>query len=75
MKTWFDSETVIAPLDAFAKLPDWLAAGMDGDACQGVTPAAGARIHRRAASPAVVYAGTPASQGGRMARPLSAERR
>ena len=31
MKTWFDSETVIAPLDTFATLPDWLAAGMDGE--------------------------------------------
>ena len=31
MKTWFDSETVIAPLDAFAKLPNWLTAGMDGE--------------------------------------------
>lgn len=31
MKTWFDSETVIAPLEAFAVLPDWLAAGMDGE--------------------------------------------
>jgi hypothetical protein len=31
MKIWFDSETVISPLEAFAKLPDWLAAGMDGE--------------------------------------------
>ncbi len=31
MKTWFDNETVIAPLDTFAVLPDWLAAGMDGE--------------------------------------------
>ena len=31
MKTWFDTETVIAPLDTFATLPDWLAAGMDGE--------------------------------------------
>ena len=31
MKTWFDTETVIAPLDTFATLPDWLAAGMNGE--------------------------------------------
>ncbi len=31
MKTWFDREMVIAPLDTFATLPDWLAAGMDGE--------------------------------------------
>jgi hypothetical protein len=31
MNTWFDAETVIAPLDTFAVLPDWLAAGMDGE--------------------------------------------
>jgi hypothetical protein len=31
MTTWFDSETVIAPLETFAVLPDWLAAGMDGE--------------------------------------------
>jgi hypothetical protein len=42
---------------------------------QGVTPAACAGIHRRAASAAVVNAGTPSSQGGRMARPLSVEHR
>ena len=31
MKTWFDTESVIAPLDTFATLPDWLAAGMNGE--------------------------------------------
>lgn len=31
MTTWFDRSTIIAPLDAFATLPGWLAAGMDGD--------------------------------------------
>ena len=28
---WFETEEVIAPLDTFAALPDWLAAGMDGE--------------------------------------------
>lgn len=27
---WFDPELAIGPLEAFATLPDWLAAGMDG---------------------------------------------
>ncbi|CAA9416615.1 MAG: hypothetical protein AVDCRST_MAG75-3150 [uncultured Propionibacteriaceae bacterium] len=30
MSAWFDSEQVITPLEAFATLPDWLAAGMNG---------------------------------------------
>ena len=34
MKTWFDTETVIAPLETFEVLPDWLAAGMSGERVQ-----------------------------------------
>ena len=34
MKTWFDTETVIAPLDTFEVLPDWLVAGMTGERVQ-----------------------------------------
>ena len=34
MTTWFNPKTVIAPLDTFATLPDWLAAGMDGERVQ-----------------------------------------
>lgn len=30
MTLWFEDETVIAPLEEFATLPDWLRAGMDG---------------------------------------------
>jgi hypothetical protein len=31
MTVWFETEEVIAPLDAFETLPDWLRAGMDGE--------------------------------------------
>jgi hypothetical protein len=31
MTVWFDHEGVIAPLEAFAILPEWLRAGMDGE--------------------------------------------
>ncbi len=31
MKAWFDTETVISPLDTFATLPGWVAAGLFGE--------------------------------------------
>jgi hypothetical protein len=34
MKSWFDTDKVIAPLDTFEVLPDWLAAGMIGERVQ-----------------------------------------
>ena len=34
MTMWFETEEVITPLDAFATLPDWLRAGMDGPRIQ-----------------------------------------
>jgi hypothetical protein len=34
MQTWFDSHAVIAPLETFETLPDWLTAGMHGHRVQ-----------------------------------------
>ena len=69
MKTWFDTETVIAPLETFEVLPDWLAAGMSGERVQESLQRQVPEFREGAAAPAVVSRRNACGPRGRNGSP------